>query len=148
MIGIVAALFCTLVIAGLCSYCFNTDLKWYYLLNKPPFMVNSGWFTLFVSISYVSSILAVSRLVEYKHFFPSMIFFCILGVACVFFVWCFFTLHSLIAALVFMTIVLAMAYVLLVRFMMKDYKIALEFAPAFLFDMYGFLCVLSIVMLN
>ena len=148
MLGIVAGLFCTLVVAGLCSYCFNIDLSWYNALIKPHFLVSGGWFTAFVSISYVSCILSVSRLVHYKHIFPSMIFFAVLGFSCVMFVLCFFTLKSLVAALVFMTVALAMGYVLFIRFMTKDFKIALEFLPAFVFYVYCFMCVMSIAMNN
>lgn len=148
MLGIVAGLFCTLIVAGICSYCFNMDFKWYLSLNKPVFLVSGEWFTAFVATAYLSSILAISRLVEYKHIFPSMIFFGILGVGCIFFVLCFFTLKNLMLALFFITLVLAMAYVLLVRFLIKDYKIALEFLPAFLFDVYSFVCVMYIVLQN
>lgn len=148
MLGIVAGLLLTLIVAGLSSYCFNIDLKWYISLNKPVFLLPNGWFTVLASISYVSSILAIGRLVEYKHIFPSMIFFAVLGVSCILFVLCFFTLKNIIAALVFITVVLAMAYVLFVRFLIKDYKIAIEFLPAFLFDVYAFICVMFIALNN
>ena len=147
MLGIVAGLFCTLVVAGVCSYCFNLDLKWYIALDKPAFLVSNGWFTAFVSISYISCILAVSRLVEYKHIFPSMIFFAALGAACALFVLTFFTLKNLLAAFIFITIALAMAFVLFVRFLMKDPKMAIEFLPAFIFYIYSFICV-TYIMLN
>lgn len=148
MLGIVAGLLCTLIVAGLCSYCFNIDLKWYNSLNKPPFLLSGGWFTVFVSLSYISSILAVGRLVEYKHIFPSMIFFVVLGIAAVLFVLFFFTLKNIVAALVFITLVLAMAYVLFVRFLTKDIKMALEFLPAFLFNSYAFVCMMYVALQN
>ena len=148
MLGIVAGLFCTLVVAGICSYCFNLDFKWYIGLNKPVFLVSNGWFTVFVGFAYLSSILAIGRLVEYKHIFPSMIFFAVLGVSCIFFVLCFFRLKSLVASLIFITVALAMAYVLFIRFLIKDYKMALEFLPAFLFDTYAFICTVFIVLNN
>ncbi|MCM1306098.1 MAG: tryptophan-rich sensory protein [Bacteroides sp.] len=148
MLGIVVGLLCTLVVAGLCSYCFNIDLKWYISLNKPSFLVSNGWFTFFVCASYISSILAVGRLVEYKHIFPSMIFFGVMGIGCILFVLCFFTFKNLIASLIFISLVLAMAYVLFVRFLIKDYKMALEFLPAFLFDVYAFVCVMCIALQN
>lgn len=148
MLGIVVGLLCTLIVAGICSYCFNPDLKWYISLNKPVFLVSNGWFTIFVGLSYLSSILAVSRLVEYKHIFPSMIFFAVLGVSCIFFVLCFFTFKNFISSMIFITAVLAMAYVLFVRFLMKDIKMALEFLPAFVFDIYAFVCVIFIVLNN
>ena len=148
IIGLVVGVFCTLVVAWICSYCFKMDLNWFVMLNKPSFLVPNGWFTVFVSVSYISTILAVSRLVEHKHLFPSLLFFLILGICSIFFVWCFFALKQLVAALVFITAVLAMAYVLLVRFLMKDFKMALEFLPAFIFYLYGFLCVLSIALNN
>lgn len=47
-----------------------------------------------------------------------------------------------------MTIVLATSYALFVRFLTKEVKIALEFLPTFLFNVYGFLCVLCIFMNN
>lgn len=148
MLGIVAGLLLTLIVAGLSSYCFNIDLKWYLSLNKPVFLLPNGWFTVLASVSYVSSILAIGRLVEYKHIFPSMIFFAVLGAGCILFVLCFFTLKNIIASLVFITVVLAMAYVLFVRFLIKDYKIAIEFLPAFLFDIYAFICVMFIALNN
>ncbi len=148
MLGIVAALFCTLIVAGLCSYFFKLDLKWYVELNKPIFLVSGGWFTVFVAASYLSSILAISRLVEFKHIFPSMIFFAILGFCSVMFVMSFFYFKNIIAGLVFITLSLAMAYTLFVRFLLKDVKIAVEFLPAFLFYVYCFLCIMSIAMNN
>ena len=148
MLGIVVGLLCTLIVAGVCSYCFNLDLKWYFTLNKPSYLVPNGWFTVFVSLAYISSILAVGRLVEYKHIFPSMIFFAIMGIDCMLFVLCFFRLKNLIASLIFITLTLAMAYVLFVRFLMKDYKMALEFLPAFLFNVYSFMCVIYIALQN
>lgn len=148
MLGLVAGLFCVLVVAGLSSAIFKIDLKWYVALNKPPFIATGGWFTAFVSIAYISSILAVSRLVHFKHFFPSMIFFAVLGIFSVLFVLCFFRLHNLILSLVCMTVAFAMAFTLLVRFFMKELKIALEFLPTFIFNAYAFLCIMYIVMNN
>ncbi len=77
-----------------------------------------------------------------------MIFFAVMGIGCVLFVLCFFTLKSLIAALVCITIVLAMSYTLFVRFLIKDYKIALEFLPTFIFNIYSFMCVIFIALAN
>ena len=148
LLGIVAGLLCTLIVAGLCTYCFKFDLKWYLALNKPAFLVPNGWFTVFVCAAYISSIASIWRLVEYKHIFPSMIFFAVMGIGCVLFVLCFFTLKSLIAALVCITIVLAMSYTLFVRFLIKDYKIALEFLPTFIFNIYSFMCVIFIALAN
>ena len=148
MLGLVAGLFCVLVVAGLSSAIFKIDLKWYIALNKPSFVVSGWWFSIFVSIAYISSILSVSRLVHFKHFFPSMIFFAVLGIFSVLFVLCFFRLHNLILSLVCMTVVFAMAFTLLIRFFMKELKIALEFLPTFIFNAYAFLCVMYIVMNN
>ena len=148
MIGIVVGIFAILVVSGLCSLCFKMDLKWYIALEKPSFVVSGGWFTVFVSMAYVSCVLAISRLVEYKHFFPSTIFFLILGIFVVFFVFAFFTLKNLWFALVCMTAVLAISYVLFIRFLTKEVKIAIEFLPAFLFNFYAFLCTLCIAMNN
>lgn len=74
MIGIVVGIFAILVVSGLCSLCFKMDLKWYIALEKPSFVVSGGWFTVFVSTAYVSCVLAISRLVEYKHFFRQRYF--------------------------------------------------------------------------
>lgn len=148
MIGLVVGVFAILVVSGLCSLCFNVDLKWWIALNKPAFLLGNAWFTAFVATSYVSCVLAISRLVEYKHFFPSTIFFLILGIFAVLFVFAFFTLKSLWFALVCMTVVLAMSMVLLTRFFTKEVKIALEFLPTFLFNFYAFLCTLCIAMNN
>lgn len=148
MLGLVVGLFCVLIVAGLCSAIFKIDFKWYIVLNKPSFTVSGGWFTVFISISYISSILSISRLVHFKHIFPSMIFFAVLGLASVLFVLCFFRLKSLVLSLVCITAALAMSYVLLVRFLTKELKIAIEFLPTFLFNVYAFLCVMYIVMQN
>lgn len=148
MIGLVVGLLLTLAVSGLCSVCFNIDLKWWLALDKPPFVVPNGWFSVFVGISYVSSVLAISRLVEYKHIFPSMLYFLLLGVSCILFVYSFFTLKNLVAALVFMAFTLALSYMLFIRFLTKEVKIAVEFFPTFLFNVYGFLCVLCIFMNN
>ena len=118
------------------------------LVQENPEILPNGWFTVFVSTAYVSCVLAISRLVEYKHFFPSTIFFLILGIFAVFFVFAFFTLKNLWFALVCMTAVLAISYVLFIRFLTKEVKIAIEFLPAFLFNFYAFLCTLCIAMNN
>lgn len=47
-----------------------------------------------------------------------------------------------------MTAVLAISYVLFIRFLTKEVKIAIEFLPAFLFNFYAFLCTLCIAMNN
>lgn len=148
MIGIVAGLLLALVVSGLCSLCFNIDLKWWIALDKPSFVLSNGWFSVFVCASYLSSVLAISRLVEYKHIFPSMLYFFVLGIFCVLFVFSFFTLKNLLVAFISMTIVLATSYALFIRFLTKEVKIALEFLPTFLFNVYGFLCVLCIFMNN
>ncbi len=148
MIGLVAGLLLTLVVSGLCSVCFNIDLKWWIALNKPSFVLSGGWFSVLVGASYLSSILAISRLVEFKHIFPSMMYFVILGVFCILFVFAFFTLKNLLFALLSMGVVLAASYMLFIRFLTKEVKIALEFLPTFLFNAYGFLCVLCIFMNN
>lgn len=148
MIGIVVGVFCTLIVAGVCSYLFNLDLIWWNTLNKPSFVLSGSWFTAFVFASYVSSILSITRLVEHKHIFPSMIFFAVLGLFCALFVLAMFRLKNLWFALFCISVNLAMGYVLFVRFLTKDYKIAIAFLPTLAFLIYGFLCVISIVMIN
>ena len=148
MIGLTVGLMLALIASGLCSVCFNIDLKWWIALNKPAFLLPNGWFSIFVGVSYLSSVLAISRLVEFKHIFPSMLYFVILGGACILFVFAFFTLKDLIFALVCMSVVLATSYVLFIRFLTKEVKIALEFLPTFLFNVYAFLCTLCIFMNN
>lgn len=148
MIGLVAGLLLTLVVSGLCSVCFNLDLKWWIALSKPSFVLSGGWFTLFVAMSYLSSVLAISRLVEFKHIFPSMLYFVILGVFCILFMLAFFTLKNLLFGLICMCVVLAVSYLLFIRFLTKEVKIALEFLPTFLFNVYAFLCTLCIFMNN
>ena len=142
------ALFATLVVAGLSSYCFKMDFKWYIALAKPPFVLSQAYFSSFVVVTYLSSILSITRLVEHKHIFPSMVFFLILGTFVILFVFAFFTLKNLLLALVFMVIVLAFAYVLFIRFMTKDVTLSLIFSPTLLFDIYAFVCVVAIVMAN
>lgn len=148
MIGIVVGIFCTLIAAALCSCCFRLDAAWFYGLVLPPFMLPSGAFSALSALSYLSCILAVSRLVEYKHIFPSMLFFLGLGASCVLFILTFFRLKLLIWGMVFMGAAAGFAFVLFFRFMIKDLKMALEFLPAFLFDLYGFVVTLYIAMAN
>lgn len=148
MIGLVAGLLLTLVVSGLCSLCFNIDLNWWIALEKPSFVLSGGWFSIFVAASYLSSVLAISRLVEFKHIFPSMLYFVILGVFCILFVLAFFTLKNLLFGLICMCVVLAVSYLLFIRFLTKEIKIAIEFLPTFLFNIYGYLCVLCIFLNN
>ncbi len=148
MIGLVAGLLLTLVVSGLCSLCFNMDLNWWIALEKPSFVLSGGWFSVFVAASYLSSVLAISRLVEFKHIFPSMLYFVILGVFCILFVFAFFTLKNLLFGLICMCVVLAVSYLLFIRFLTKEIKIAIEFLPTFLFNIYGYLCVLCIFLNN
>lgn len=148
MIGLVAGLLLTLVVSGLCSLCFNMDLNWWIALEKPSFVLSGGWFSVFVAASYLSSVLAISRLVEFKHIFPSMLYFVILGVFCILFMLAFFTLKNLLFGLICMCVVLAVSYLLFIRFLTKEIKIAIEFFPTFLFNIYGYLCVLCIFLNN
>ena len=148
MIGLVAGLLLTLVVSGLCSLCFNMDLNWWIALEKPSFVLSGGWFSVFVAASYLSSVLAISRLVEFKHIFPSMLYFVILGVFCILFMLAFFTLKNLLFGLMCMCVVLAVSYLLFIRFLTKEIKIAIEFLPTFLFNIYGYLCVLCIFLNN
>mgnify|MGYP002678530681 FL=1 len=148
MIGLVAGLLLTLVVSGLCSLCFNMDLNWWIALEKPSFVLSGGWFSVFVAASYLSSVLAISRLVEFKHIFPSMLYFVILGVFCILFMLAFFTLKNLLFGLICMCVVLAVSYLLFIRFLTKEIKIAIEFLPTFLFNIYGYLCVLCIFLNN
>lgn len=138
----------TLVVSGLCSLCFNMDLNWWIALEKPSFVLSGGWFSVFVAASYLSSVLAISRLVEFKHIFPSMLYFVILGVFCILFMLAFFTLKNLLFGLICMCVVLAVSYLLFIRFLTKEIKIAIEFLPTFLFNIYGYLCVLCIFLNN
>lgn len=148
MIGFTIGLLCILVVSGLCSVCFKMDLKWWISLSKPAFVLSGVYFSLFVSASYLSSLLAISRLVEHKHIFPSMIYFFILGVGCVLFMLFFFTLQNLLGALIFSTVVLGVSYALFMRFLSKDIKIAIEFLPTLIFNIYSFLCTIAIFMNN
>ncbi len=148
MIGIVAALFCTFVVAGLSSYCFQMDWAWYAALKKPSFVLGGGYMTAFVFLSYISVVLSISRLVEYRHFFPSLLYFLLLGAGSVLFVTSFFKFKSPLGGFLTMTATLAMSYTIFIRFLIKDIKNALEFLPAFLFHIYAFLCTISILMLN
>lgn len=148
MIGLVAGLLLTLVVSGLCSLCFNMDLNWWIALEKPSFVLPGGWFSVFVAASYLSSVLAISRLVEFKHIFPSMLYFVILGVFCILFMLAFFTFKNLLFGLICMCVVLAVSYLLFIRFLTKEIKIAIEFLPTFLFNIYGYLCVLCIFLNN
>ena len=77
-----------------------------------------------------------------------MIFFLILGIFCVLFVVFMFNLKNLAVALFCITFVLAMSYVLFVRFMIKDYKIAIVYFPSLIFYVYGFLCMVCIALAN
>ncbi len=148
MIGIVAGIFCTLIVAALSSFCFKIDQGWFYALRLPPFMLSGAAFEALVAISYFSCILSVGRLVEYKHIFPSMLFFAILAVCCVLFVHTFFGLKKLAWGLFFISAALAVACVLFFRFLEKDLKLALEFLPTLAFDLYGTVVVLYVFMAN
>ena len=148
MIGIVAGIFCTLIVAALSSYCFKFDPVWFYSLNLPAYLAPPAAFEAFVATSYLSSIISISRLVEHKHIFPSMLFFAGLGASSVLFVFTFFWLKQLFWGLLFMAATLAFAFVLFFRFMTKDFKIALIFLPTFAFDLYGFVLTLTIAMAN
>lgn len=148
MIGLVVAVFATLIVAWLSSFCFKMDFIWWNSLTKPAFVLPSAFWSAFVVTAYLSSIISITRLVEHKHIFPSMLFFALLGTSCVLFVFAFFTVKNILLALVFMTFVLAFAYVLFIRFMTKDVTLALIFSPTLIFDVYAFLSTLAILMAN
>ena len=148
MIGMTVALFATLLVAGLSSYCFKMDFMWYNQLAKPSFVLTSGFWSSFVVVSYLSGILSITRLVEHKHIFPSMLFFAVMGLFVILFVFAFFTLKNLLLALIFMTIVLSFAYILFVRFLTKDVTLALIFSPTLVFNIYAFVSTLAILMAN
>ncbi len=148
MIGIVAGIFCTLIVAALSSYCFKLDPAWFYSLRLPSYMAPPAAFEAFVAVSYLSSIISISRLVEHKHIFPSMLFFAGMGANSILFVLTFFWHKQLFWGLLFMAATLAFALVLFFRFLTKDVKIALIFLPTFVFDMYGFILTIAIAMAN
>ena len=148
MIGIVAGIFCTLIVAALSSYCFKFDPAWFYSLKLPAYLAPPAAFEAFVATSYLSSIISISRLVEHKHIFPSMLFFAGLGASSVLFVLTFFWHKQLFWGLLFMAATLALALILFFRFLTKDVKIALIFLPTFAFDLYGFVLTLTIAMAN
>ena len=77
-----------------------------------------------------------------------MLYFVILGVFCILFMLAFFTLKNLLFGLICMCVVLAVSYLLFIRFLTKEIKIAIEFLPTFLFNIYGYLCVLCIFLNN
>lgn len=148
LVGIVAGLFCTLIVAMLCSYCFKLDVYWYSNLVKPSYLPPGGGFTVMVGISYISTIWVISRLVEHKHIFPSMFIFVFLGVFCILFVYAFFTLKMLVLALFFIIAVFALSFTLLIRFLIKDPLTALIYLPAFAFNSFCMVIVFGIVMCN
>lgn len=148
MIGMVIGLFCILIVSGLCSICFKMDLKWWISLEKPAFVLSGGWYTLFVCLAYLSSILAISRVVERKRFFPAMVIFIFVGIGAVLFVFAFFTLKNLLFAFVSISIVLAASCCLFARFISKDLVSALVYLPSFVFNFYAYLCALSLLMSN
>lgn len=148
MIGMVIGLFCILIVSGLCSICFNLDLKWWIALEKPAFVLSGGWYTLFVCLAYLSSVLSISRVVERKRFFPAMVIFIFVGIGAVLFVFAFFTLKNLLGAFVCISIVLGASFCLLVRFLSKDLVSTLMYLPSFIFNFYAYLCVLSLLMSN
>ncbi len=148
MIGIAVGLFMVLLLESGCSIVLKIDFKWWNEIYKPAFLLNSAYITCFVIISYMSSILTMGRLVEHKHIFPSMIFFVLLGIGCFAFIYALFSLKNLLLALINITFVLSISYVLLVRFLIKDIRCAIYFAPTFLFNTYSFICAISLAMSN
>lgn len=138
LIGLVAGVFCVLVVAWLCSYCLKIDFKWYLALNKPQILPSGGYFTFFVAITYMCVVGVIARLVTGKHIFPSMIFLAFTGLFSVLFIYAFFTLKNIYLAFAFSILLLAFSLVVQIRFFLKEVRIALYYLPAFLFNVFCF----------
>lgn len=146
--GLAVGTLSVLVFAWICSVCLNVDFKWYYGLDKPVFVPSSGIFTLMISVVYALHVVVVSRLVVGKHFFPSTLILTGTGVFATLFVFAFFTLENLYLSAVFVSIVFALSLLQIVRFMMKELRIALYYLPVFVFNCYAFVVVLAIAFAN
>lgn len=136
LVGVVAGLFCTLVVAWFCSFSLKMDLNWYNALCKPTFMVNGEVMSLFVSVVYALHVLLVARLVKGRHFFPSMVLLFLVGLFSILFVYAFFTLKQVYLAFVFIGVVMGLSLIILVRFFSKDWVTALYYLPVFIFNLY------------
>ncbi len=146
--GLVFGIFCTLIVAWLCSFCFKMDYEWYAALSKPPIVPSNGWFPFFVALTYASTIFVITRLVVSKHLFPAIFLLALVGFCAVMFVHTFFAMKQLLLALVFSAGLVAASLALLVRLIIKDLVAALIYLPAALFNAYSFVVNVCIVMLN
>ena len=148
LIGIVAGLFCTLVVAWLCAFQLKIDFIWYNLLVKPVFVPNPTIMTLLVSCVYFMSIVVIARLVTGKHFYPSMVLIAVLGIFSILFVHSFFTFKNVYLAFVFTIVIFAVSLILQVRFFTKELRISLYFLPIFIFNTYSVVAMSAIAFTN
>ena len=148
LIGIVAGLFCTLIMAWFCSFQLKIDFIWYNTLDKPAFLLSSAGMTVFVSVMYLFHILVIARLVTGKHFFPSMLFLAFVSIFSILFVHSFFTWKNIYLAFVFSLLVFIVSLITQVRFFLKELRISLYYLPVFIFNAYSIIVVSFIAFSN
>lgn len=148
LLGLVVGIFCVLIVAWLCSFCFKMDAEWYAALNKPPIVPANGWFPFFVITTYASTIFVIARLVCGRHLFPAILIFILTGFCAVMFVHTFFALKEILIALIFSCGLALSSFALFVRFIIKDVVAAIMYLPATIFNSYAFIVNICIAMLN
>ncbi|MEG2450579.1 MAG: tryptophan-rich sensory protein [Clostridia bacterium] len=148
LLGLVVGLFCTLIVAGLCSYCFNMDFTWYSQLDKPSFMPSGGYFTVFVSLTYLSTIWVIARLVASKKIAPTIVFFVVIGVCSILFVYLFFSLKQIYGSMVFITFTFISSLMLFLKFIARDFVSAIIYFPSLLFNAFCFVIMFALAMAN
>ena len=136
LIGVVAGLFCTLVVAWFSSFSLKIDFMWYNSLIKPVFTASPPVMTALVSMVYFMSIVVIARLVTGKHFYPSMVFLSAIGIFSILFVHSFFTFKNIYLAFAFSVVIFVISLILQVRFFLKELRISLYYLPIFLFNIY------------
>ncbi len=92
-----------LIYASLSSYFIRVD-EWYYQLDLPSIVLPPIGMTVAWSIVYIINITVMARTIYYKYYLYVMIPVCILGISNIIWCMCFFTFHSLMAAVIILAL--------------------------------------------
>lgn len=148
MVGLVSAIFFTLIIAWLSSNFFKIDYNWYNSLVKPSFTPQAIVFEIFVTLSYLLSALSMARLIVKRNFSAVFVLIMLSGLLSVAFVAAFFLQHRVYvaAALLFAILLADAAFVTLAA--MKDFLCAVYYSPILAWRIFLFILMFSIALHN
>jgi len=148
LIGLVTAIFYTLIIAWFSSFFFKIDVNWFNLLNKPSFMPNIFVYELCETISYVLISIVLARLIVNRKFGLQFIFIILDGVFSILFIMTFFYFQQIYIATAIIAIIFALSITISVLLFMRDSLCAIVYFPIALWHSFLFILAFVIALHN